>query len=393
MYKRIITIVIDSVGVGALEDAHKFNDDNPNTLGNISKAKKDFKIDNLCRLGVHKVVELENVNQDVEVIGSYGKMGELSNGKDTMTGHFEIMGLKVEKPFQTFTETGFPQELIDQLEQESGYKFIGNISASGTEIIKDLGERHMQTKELILYTSADSVLQIAANEDLIGLDELYRVCEIARKLTLKPEWQVGRVIARPFVGDKADNFKRTPNRHDYALKPFDKTVLNYLKDNNYDVISVGKINDIYDGEGITEKYKIKSNEDGMNITIDLMNKDFNGLLFVNLVDFDALYGHRRDVLGYANCLEEFDKQLGELMQKLNDDDLLIVTADHGNDPTHKGTDHTREYVPVLIYNKNLEATNLGTRKTFADIGYTIANNFKTELPNIGKDILEEIARK
>jgi phosphopentomutase len=310
-----------------------------------------------------------------------------------MTGHFEIMGLKVEKPFQTFTETGFPQELIDQLEQESGYKFIGNISASGTEIIKDLGERHMQTKELILYTSADSVLQIAANEDLIGLDELYRVCEIARKLTLKPEWQVGRVIARPFVGDKADNFKRTPNRHDYALKPFDKTVLNYLKDNNYDVISVGKINDIYDGEGITEKYKIKSNEDGMNITIDLMNKDFNGLLFVNLVDFDALYGHRRDVLGYANCLEEFDNQLGKLIEKLNDDDLLIVTADHGNDPTHKGTDHTREYVPVLVYNKNLEATNLGTRETFADIGYTIANNFKTELPNIGKDILKEIAKK
>ena len=393
MYKRIITIVIDSVGVGALEDAHKFNDENPNTLGNISKAKKDFKIDNLCRLGVHNVVNLENVNNTVEVVGSYGKMKELSNGKDTMTGHFEIMGLKVVEPFQTFTETGFPKELVDQLEAETGYKFIGNISASGTEIIKDLGERHMQTKELILYTSADSVLQIAANEDLIGLDELYRVCEIARKITLKPEWQVGRVIARPFVGDNKDNFKRTPNRHDYALKPFDKTVLNFLKEENYDVISVGKINDIYDGEGITEAYKIKSNEHGMNITIDLLDKDFNGLLFVNLVDFDALYGHRRDVLGYANCLEEFDLQLGQLMDKLNDDDLLIVTADHGNDPTHKGTDHTREYVPVLVYNKNLVPTDLKIRETFADIGYSISKNFNVKTPNIGKDMLEEIARK
>ena len=393
MYKRIVTIVIDSVGVGALKDANLFGDDNPNTLGNIAKNTPNFKIDNLCKLGVNKVIKLDNVNNDLEVIGSYGKMEEISNGKDTMTGHFEIMGLKVEKPFMTFTETGFPKELVDQLEAETGYKFIGNISASGTEIIKDLGERHMQTKELILYTSADSVLQIAANEDLIGLDELYRVCEIARKITLKPEWQVGRVIARPFVGTNKDNFTRTPNRHDYALKPFDKTVLNFLKDQNYDVISVGKINDIYDGEGITEKYKIKSNEHGMDITIDLMKKDFNGLLFVNLVDFDALYGHRRDVTGYAKCLEEFDSQLGQLMGILNDDDLLIVTADHGNDPTHKGTDHTREYVPLLIYNKNLEPTNLGIRKTFADIGFTISKNFDCKLPNIGKDILEEIARK
>lgn len=392
MYKRIIVIVIDSVGIGALPDCKQFNDDNPNTIGNIAKAKKDFKIDTLCKLGINHIIPLENTKLFTP-IASYGKMGELSNGKDTMTGHFEIMGLKVDTPFKTFTDTGFPQELIDLLEKESGYKFIGNCSASGTEIIKELGERHMQTKELILYTSADSVLQIAANEDLIGLDELYRVCEIARKLTLREEWQVGRVIARPFVGTNMDNFTRTANRHDYALKPFDKTVLNYLKEKELDVISVGKINDIYDGEGITESHKIKSNEDGMNKTIKLLDKDFKGLLFVNLVDFDALYGHRRNVLGYAKCLEEFDLQLNELMTKLRSDDLLIITADHGNDPTHKGTDHTREYVPLLVYNENLTPTNLGIRKTFADIGYTISKNFSCKLPKIGKDILEEITKK
>ena len=288
-------------------------------------------------------------------------------------------------------ENGFPEELIKQLETETGHKFIGNISASGTEIIKDLGKEHMETKAIILYTSADSVLQLAANEAVIPLKELYRVCEIARRITLEnPAWQVGRIIARPFVGENKDNFVRTTNRHDYAVKPFDKTALDYLHNADYDVISVGKIYDIFDGEGIRESNKIKSNKDGMDKTLEIVKRDFNGLCFVNLVDFDALYGHRRNALGYAEAVEEFDQHLGKLLNELNDDDLLIVCADHGNDPVHHGTDHTREYVPLLVYNKNIKPVDLGVRETFADIAATICDNFNVKTTPIGKSFLKEL---
>ena len=391
-FKRIFVIVTDSLGVGALEDSYKYGDEGANTFKHLSYSKPDFYIPTLEKMGIGNITDINNTKKIVNPIASYGKMKELSVGKDTLTGHFEIMGLKVEKSFPSFTENGFPQELIEQLEKESGYKFIGNISASGTEIIKDLGERQLQTKELIVYTSADSVLQIAANTDIIPLEELYRVCEIARKITLENEkWMVGRVIARPFIGTNKDNFVRTAYRHDYAVKPFSKTQLDYLQENNYDVIAVGKIKDIFDGEGITESYKIKSNHEGMNKTIEISkNKPFIGLCFVNLVDFDALYGHRRNAIGYANCVEEFDKDLSEFIKTLNEDDLLIICADHGNDPIHKGTDHTREYVPLIAYTINQKGNNLGIRDSFADIAKTIAENFEIEGNKIGKSFLNEI---
>lgn len=392
-FKRIFVIVADSVGVGALDDAAHYNDEGANTLKHLSYAKKDFSIPVLESLGIAYLTDVNNTKQVDAPLASYGKMSELSVGKDTLTGHFELMGLKVETPFPAFTDTGFPQELIDKLEKETNHKFIGNIAASGTEIIKDLGEEHLETKALIIYTSSDSVLQIAANEEIIPLEELYRVCEIARRITLEnPKWMVGRIIARPFVGTNKDNFTRTTNRHDYAVKPFDKTALDFLKDADLDVLAVGKIRDIFDGEGITESYRTKSNADGMRQTIELVDKDFTGLCFVNLVDFDALYGHRRNALGYAESIEEFDQYLGHLIDKLNEDDLLIVCADHGNDPIHHGTDHTREYVPLLVYNKNLRSINLGVRETFADIGYTVCENFEVEKPKIGKNFLKEIIK-
>jgi phosphopentomutase len=301
------------------------------------------------------------------------------------------MGLNVIKSFPSFTEHGCPKELIEKLEKETNHKFIGNIAASGTEIIKDLGEEHLKTKALIIYTSADSVLQIAANEEIIPLEELYRVCSIARRITLEnPEWMVGRIIARPFIGQTKDTFTRTTNRHDYAVKPFGRTVLNELKDEKYDVIAIGKIKDIYDGEGITEAIKIKSNHHGMEETINVAKRDFNGLCFVNLVDFDALYGHRRDAIGYAKSVEEFDRDLDHLLEYLTPQDLLIICADHGNDPTHTGTDHTREHTPLLVYNNSLDGMNLGIRKTFADIGATISDNFKVKAPKVGKSFLKEI---
>ena len=336
MYKRVFVIVTDSLGVGECSDSHLYGDKGVNTFKHLSYSKKDFSIPVLEKLGVGLITDINNCKKVENPLASYGKCHELSVGKDTLTGHFEIMGLHVTKSFPSFTDNGFPDELIKELESKTGHKFIGNCAASGTEIIKDLGERHLKTKEIIIYTSADSVLQLAANEEVIPLDELYRVCEIARKITLEnPEWMVGRIIARPFVGTNKDNFKRTSNRHDYAVKPFGKTVLDCLKEANYDVISIGKIRDIFDGEGITESNKIKSNFDGMEKTIEIAkNRDFIGLCFVNLVDFDALYGHRRDPIGYANCVEEFDRQLGELLQFLKEDDLLIICADHGNDPTH-----------------------------------------------------------
>lgn len=391
-FKRIFCIVIDSVGCGEAPESYKYGDKNTNTLKHLSYKKKDFSIPTLQKLGLGNITDIFNCPVNNKPKASFGKCREVSVGKDTLTGHFEIMGLKVTKNFPSFTDNGFPEELIKKLEEETGHKFIGNISASGTEIIKDLGMRHLETKEIIIYTSADSVLQLAANQDVIPLDELYRVCEIARRITLEnPDWMVGRIIARPFVGSSPENFKRTAFRHDYAIKPFGRTTLDILKGNGYDVIGIGKIRDIFDGEGITEYQKIISNHDGMVKTTEICkNNNFNGLCFVNLVDFDALYGHRRDPIGYAKCLEEFDEDLDVLLSCLGDEDLLIVCADHGNDPTHTGTDHTREYIPLLVYNKNLNGKDLGIRDTFGDIGASICDNFNLESTSLGKSFLKEI---
>ena len=325
--------------------------------------------------------------------GRYMRLSEASNGKDTMTGHWEMMGIKTEKPFKTFTETGFPPELIAELEKRCGKRVIGNKSASGREIIEELGEEEIQTGAMIVYTSADSVLQICGNEETFDLQNLYRCCEIAREITMKDEWRVGRVIARPYIGKKKGEFKRTSNRHDYALKPYGRTALNALKDGGYEVISVGKIFDIFDGEGLTQSNKSKSSVHGMEQTIDIAKKDFEGLCFVNLVDFDALWGHRRNVKGYAEELEKFDVKLGELLKELREDDLLIITADHGNDPTHTGTDHTREKVPFFAYSPSLKGYGkLEETDTFADIGATIADNFDVDMPDgtIGTSLLDKL---
>lgn len=391
-FKRIITIVMDSVGAGAAHDAEKFGDVGSDTLGHIAEAMNGLKMPTMEKLGLGNLHKVKGVDPVPNPLAHYTKMVEASNGKDTMTGHWEMMGLNIQKPFITFTETGFPEDLLNELSEKTGYGIIGNKSASGTEILDELGEEHMNTKDMIVYTSADSVLQIAAHEEVFGLEELYRVCEIARELTMKDEWKVGRVIARPFVGEGKGAFKRTSNRHDYALKPFGKTALDSLKEKGLDVISVGKIVDIFDNEGITEAVRTKSNYHGMEETISIVkNKDFTGLLFVNLVDFDALFGHRRDPIGYGKSLEEFDTQLAELLPLLNNDDLLIITADHGNDPTHTGTDHTREEVPVFYYSPRFtNGKELEKNDTFADIGATITDNFDAEMPKHGKSVLKDL---
>ena len=384
MYKRIFLIVLDSVGINHASDSSKFGDSGANTLLHTLE-ETNVKLPNLEKMGLLNLI----YDKDESSCAYYARAEEISNGKDTLTGHLEMMGIETKIPFKTFTETGFPDELIKELEIKSGRKIIGNKNASGTEIIKELGDRHLETGELIVYTSADSVLQIAAHEEIVPLDELYRICEIAREITLKDEWKVGRIIARPFIGEKG-NFTRTSNRHDYALSPSGKTVLDYLKENNYDVISIGKITDIFNNCGITESIKTKNNLDGINKIVETLDKDFNGLCFANLNDFDSLYGHRRNVLGYGEALVEFDNNLETIKNKLRADDLLIITADHGNDPTFKGTDHTRENVPVLMYSKRItDPTRLENLTTFADIGATIADNFKVTAP-LGKSILEEI---
>lgn len=390
-YNRIFTIVMDSVGAGAMPDATKYGDEGSDTFGHTAEAVGGLKMPVMQAMGVGNLHKIKGVDPVQSPTGYYTKLLEKSVGKDTMTGHWEMMGLYIDSPFQTFTETGFPDELIKELEEKTGHKVIGNKSASGTEILDELGERHMQTGEMIVYTSADSVLQIAAHEETFGLDELYRCCEIAREITMKPEWKVGRIIARPFLGDKAGNFTRTPNRHDLALKPYGKTVLNSLKDANYDVISVGKINDIFVGEGVTEAHKSLSSVHGMEQTIELADKPFKGMCFVNLVDFDAKWGHRRNPQGYAKELEDFDELLGKLVDKLHDDDLVILTADHGNDPTHPGTDHTREMVPMVAFSKSFKGAGLIRQgQSFADIGATIADNFEVELPENGDSFLNSL---
>lgn len=392
-YKRIFTIVIDSLGIGAMDDAEKYGDIGVNTLGHIAESVDRLNIPNLQKLGIANLCRLKNIEPVAKPLGYYGELKETSVGKDTMTGHWEMMGLNIDKPFQTFTETGFPKELIDELEKRFGHKIVGNKSASGTEILDEYGEHEIATGDVIVYTSADSVLQICGNEETMGLETLYKYCEIARELTMRDEWKVGRVIARPYVGRKKGEFKRTSNRHDYALKPYGRTTLNVLKDSNFDVISVGKINDIFDGEGITESNKSKSSVHGMEQTIEIADRDFKGLCFVNLVDFDALWGHRRNPKGYAEELEKFDLNLGVLLGKLREDDLLIITADHGNDPTYTGTDHTRERVPFLAYSPSMkESGKLETANTFAVIGATIADNFEVDMPEntIGTSLLEKL---
>lgn len=392
-YGRIFVIVLDSLGIGALPDADQFGDVGADTFGHILDRMGRIEIPNLRKLGMlnlHSGGEMKGVEKP---LGRYTRLAETSSGKDTMTGHWEIMGIRTEKPFKTFTEHGFPPELIAELEKQCGKKVIGNKSASGTEIIEELGEEEIRTGAMIVYTSADSVLQICGNEETFGLEELYRCCEIARELTMKDEWKVGRVIARPFVGRTKDEFKRTSNRHDYALKPYGRTVLNAMKDAGLDVISVGKIRDIFDGEGITQAYKSKSSVHGMEQTIDLLQENFHGLCFTNLVDFDALWGHRRDPIGYGKELESFDEKLGIFLAGMREDDLLLVTADHGNDPTFKGTDHTKEMVPLLAYSPSMKGRGLlEDQKSFAVIGATIADNFGVAMPEgtIGESLLDQL---
>ena len=391
-YKRIFTIVVDSLGIGPLPDSPKFGDVGVDTLGHIAE-RIDLHIPNLQKLGIANLKELRGVAPVEKPLGYYCAMNEASNGKDTMTGHWEMMGIHTTKPFVTFTDTGFPKELIDALEKEFGKEVIGNKSASGTEILEELAEQEIYEDKVIVYTSADSVLQICGNEETMGLETLYRYCEFARELTMKDEWRVGRVIARPYVGKKKGEFTRTSNRHDYALKPSGPTALNALKDAGYDVISVGKINDIFVGEGITEAHKSKTSVHGMEQTIEIAGKDFEGICFVNLVDFDALWGHRRNVEGYAKEIDMFDEKLGEFLPLLKEDDLLIITADHGNDPTYTGTDHTREKVPFIAYSPSFEGSGaLEETDTIAIIGATIAENFGVPMPEgtIGSSILEEL---
>lgn len=388
-FKRVICIVIDSFGVGPMSDSKKYNDINVDTFGHIIDNSKSIYIPNLIELGLgnlHSKGKLPLVTPH----SYYHKCNELSKGKDTITGHYEIMGLETVDPNITFTESGFPESLIRELEIKTNHTYIGNYAASGTEIIKQLGIEHEKTGSLIIYTSADSVLQIAANESKVSISELYRVCEIARDITKAPQWRVGRVIARPFTGNDPDNYVRdSANRHDFALDPYDNTVLDNLNKDGYDVISIGKINDIFNGCGITRHLRSKNSIEGMDQTIEMLSEDFNGLLFTNLVDFDALWGHRRNIDGYRKQLEQFDLQLGKLIKKLQKDDLLILCADHGNDPSYSGSDHTRELIPAIYFSKIFNGCGLlPISNTFAVIGATISDNFNVRMPSIGDSYMK-----
>ncbi|MFB7816141.1 phosphopentomutase [Paenibacillus chitinolyticus] len=389
-FKRIHLIVLDSVGIGEAPDAAKFDDFDVDTLGHIARERGGLNMPNMAKLGLSNIRPIEGVPAADKPLAYYTKMQEASNGKDTMTGHWEIMGLNIETPFRVFPD-GFPDELIGRIEEKTGRKVIGNKPASGTEIIDELGEEHVKTGALIIYTSADSVLQIAAHEDVVPLKELYEICEFCREITLEDPYMLGRIIARPFVGE-VGSFKRTANRHDYALKPFGRTTMNELKDRGFDVIALGKISDIYDGEGVTKAVRTVSNMDGMDKLVDTLGESFTGLSFLNLVDFDALFGHRRDPQGYGQALEDYDARLPEVFAKLTDEDLLILTADHGNDPTYRGTDHTREYVPLLVYSPRFAGggKELPLRRTFADIGATVADNFGVTLPAHGTSFLADL---
>ncbi|ASS75035.1 phosphopentomutase [Tumebacillus algifaecis] len=388
-FNRIVFIVLDSCGIGEMYDAAEYGDQGSNTIGNIAKAVGGLNVPNLERLGLGKIHPIEGVRADLEATGAYGKMSELSAGKDTTNGHWEMMGIKLDKPLPTYPE-GFPRDLMEKFEERIGRKTIGNYPASGTEIIKDLGEEHMKTGSPIIYTSGDSVFQIAAHEEIISLDELYSMCKIAREL-LVDEHAVGRVIARPFVGEPG-NFTRTANRHDYS-RDFGRTVLNEMDEAGLAVLGVGKIYDIYGGSGVNDKVSTNGNMDGVDKTLESMKRVEKGLVFTNLVDFDALYGHRNDPEGFAKSILDFDARLPEILAAMNDDDLLVLTADHGCDPTTPGTDHSREYVPLLVYSKNGQANvDLGTRSTFADLGATIAENYGVQSTGLGESFLKQIVK-
>lgn len=390
MVNRVALIVLDSVGIGELPDAHEYNDEGSNTLGNIAKTLKEFKLPNLENLGLGNIEGVNEFKKVENPIGSFGRSLEMSKGKDTTTGHWEISGIILEKAFPTYPN-GFPKEVLDEFEKRIGRKTIGNKPASGTAIIEELGDEHVKTGCPIVYTSADSVFQIAAHEEVIPLDELYKMCQIARDI-LQGEHGVGRVIARPFIGTSG-NYKRTPNRRDFSLQPFRKTILNYIKDNKMDVCAVGKIEDIFGGYGVTKAVHTKNNMDGVDKTIEYLKEDTEGLIFTNLVDFDMQYGHRNDVEGYANALKDFDNRLPEIIENLKDEDVLIITADHGCDPTTPSTDHSREYIPILVFGKSLkQGVNLGTRKTYADIGKTIAELLKIDADIAGESFAKEILK-
>ena len=388
---RVVWVIIDSVGIGALPDSKEFGDIGVNTLGNIVKEHKDIKIPNLIKLGVGNIDGVDFLEKIERPMGIFGKCSEVSQGKDTTTGHWEMTGILVETPFKTF-ENGFPKEIIDEFERRTGRKVVANKPASGTAILDEYGEHQMKTGDVIVYTSADSVFQIAAHEEIIPLDELYKMCEIAREIMMGDN-AVARIIARPYIGTGIGKFERTSNRRDYSLNPFEPTVLDNIKESGLDVIAVGKIEDIFNGQGITEAIHTKDNMHGVDETINYIKKENNGLIFTNLVDFDSKYGHRRDSLGYKKALEEFDARIPEIIESLNDDDILIINADHGNDPTYKGTDHTREYIPVLVYGKSLKTgVNLGIRNSFADIGATVADILNVKMPKHGTSFKNEMTK-
>ena len=387
MFKRVHLVVLDSVGIGEAPDADQFNDKGADTLGHIAEVA-GLNIPHLEQLGLGTIRPLQGV-QAVEAHQGYAtKLEEISVGKDTMTGHWEIMGLNIQKPFRVFPE-GFPEELLKQIEDFSGRKIVCNLPYSGTAVIDDYGKHQMETGDLIVYTSADPVLQIAAHEEIIPLEELYRICEYVREITKDEPYMIGRIIARPYLGEPG-NFTRTSNRHDYALDPFGRTVMDSLKDAGNDVIAVGKINDIFNGQGITDYVRTKSNMDGVDKLLDVMKTDFTGMSFTNLVDFDALYGHRRDTPGYAKAIEDFDGRLPEILAALEEDDLLMITADHGNDPTFPGTDHTREYVPLLVFSKKFQGQGALTQGHYADISATIAENFGVKPTENGQSFLNQL---
>lgn len=388
MIERVIWIVLDSVGMGELPDADKYGDVGSNTLGNISKQVGGLNLPNMENIGLGNIDGIVGINKVEKPIGCFGRLAEKSKGKDTTTGHWEMTGVYCENGFPLYPD-GFPKEILDKLESATGRKSICNKPTSGTVVIDEYGEEHMETGDLIVYTSADSVFQIAAHEDVISIEEQYKICEIAREI-LSGEHAVARVIARPFEG-KVGNFSRTSNRRDFSLVPPHDTVLDKLKNQGENVMAVGKIEDIFFGKGITEAIHTKSNTDGMKETVNFMKKNEKGLVFTNLVDFDMKWGHRNNVEGYAKGLEEFDEQLSEVLTAMKDTDILFITADHGCDPTTKSTDHSREYVPFLAYGKELKINmNLKTRKTFSDIGQTIAEIFSTEPIINGESFLSEI---
>ncbi len=390
--KKAILIVLDSMGVGELPDAEKFGDKGAHTFNHAAAATPGFFVPNLEEFGIGNISGVvTGMKEKEQPVGAFGKAMEVSVGKDTTTGHWEIAGIETKIPFKTYPD-GFPREFIEQFQERIGTEVLGNYPASGTEIIEDLGSEHEKSGKPIVYTSADSVFQIAANTDVIPLEKLYEICEIAREM-LVGDWACGRVIARPYIIENGKR-KRTSDRHDYSVTPPEDTVLDHIKASGRKVYAVGKIRDIFNGKGITDSVHTKSNMDGVDKTIEAIKMDFDGLIFTNLVEFDSEYGHRRNPVGYGKAIMDFDNRIGEICMEMGDEDLLILCADHGNDPIHSGTDHTREYIPVLAWGKWIEpGTDLGVRKTFADIGATVAEFLDVKSTNLGTSFLSEIKKK